>query len=93
MILFLFSVAFFTKVMVDGKITKLSGEPLIWINTAILIYYTGNFFHHSLYNLRLRASIDIAILSQKLFSVLNILFYLIIAIGFLKAKTKPVKIR
>lgn len=86
LIIFLLSVTFFTKVMVEAKITKLSQEPLIWINIAILIYYTGNFFHHSLYNLRLNASIDVAILAAKLFSVLNILFYLIIAIGFLKVK-------
>jgi hypothetical protein len=92
MILFLFSVAFFTRVMVEAKITKLAQEPLIWINTAILIYYTANFFYYSLYNLRLKASIDIAILAAKLFVVFNILFYLIIAIGFLKTKKiKPVK--
>ena len=74
MILFLFSVAFFTKVMVDAKITKLSAEPIIWINTAILVSYTGNFFYHSLYNLRLSASLEISILAIKLFSGLNILF-------------------
>jgi hypothetical protein len=93
LIIFLFSVVYFTKVMVEAKITKLSQEPLIWINTAILIYYTGNFFFHSLYNFRLNASLDIAILAAKLFSVFNILFYLIIGIGFFKVtKTKPVKI-
>lgn len=92
LIIFLFSVAYFTKVMVEAKITKLSHEPLIWINTAILIYYTGNFFYHSLYNLRLNASLDMVILAAKLFSVFNILFYLIIGIGFLIAiKTKPQK--
>jgi len=86
MILFLFSVAFFTKVMSEAKITKLSDDPLIWINIAILIYYTGNFFHHSLYNLRLMASVDVAVLAAKIFSLLNIIFYFIITIGFLKAK-------
>jgi hypothetical protein len=93
LIIFLFAVAYFTKVMVEAKITKLSHEPLIWINTAILIYYTGNFFYHSLYNLRLQASLEMAILAVKVFAVFNILFYLIIGIGFLKVvKTKPTKI-
>jgi len=86
MIMFLFSVAFFTKVMVEAEIRKLSEEPLIWINTAVLIYYATNFFYHSLYNIRLNASLDIAVLSVLIFSGLNILFYLIIIIGFIKAK-------
>jgi hypothetical protein len=86
MILFLFSVAFFTKVMVEAKILRLSEEPLIWINTAVLIYYAANFFYHSLFNVRLNASLEIALLSVKIFAGLNILFYLIIIIGFLKAK-------
>jgi hypothetical protein len=92
MIVFIFSIAFFSKVMVEAKISKLAGEPLIWINTAILIYFTGNFFYYSLYNYRLKASFDIAMLAAKFFGVLNILFYLIIAIGFLKVKKKPAKI-
>lgn len=86
MLLFLFSVAFFTKIMVEAKINNLSREPLVWINTAILIYYTGNFFYHSLYNLRVTASMEVFLFAAKFFSGLNILFYLIIAIGFLKVK-------
>jgi len=92
-IIFLFSIVYFTKVMIEGKIVKLAEEPLIWINSAILMYYTGSFFYHALYNLRISASLDIAILALKMFSVLNILFYLIIAIGFLKVKKiKPTKV-
>ena len=34
LIIFLFSVAFFVKVMVDANIIKLSAEPLIWVNTG-----------------------------------------------------------
>jgi hypothetical protein len=88
MLLFLFSVAFFTKIMVEAKIKNLSKEPLIWINTAILIYYTGNFFYYSLYNLRITASMEVFLFAAKFFSGLNILFYLIIAIGFLKVKSE-----
>ena len=93
MILFLFSVAFFTKIMVEAKIQKLSKEPLIWINTAILIYYTGNFFYYSLYNLRINSSLEIFLFSAKLFSVLNMIFYLIIIIGFLIVKREPAFLR
>lgn len=86
MIIFLFSVAWFTKIMAEGKIVKLSNDPIVWINSAILIYYTGSFFYHSFYNLIVKASLDVAILVTKMFIVLNLFFYLIIAIGFLKVK-------
>ena len=86
MLLFIFSVVYFTKIMVEAKIRNLSNEPLIWINTANLIYYTGNFFYYSLYNLRITSSMEIFLFSAQLFSALNILFYAIISIGFLKVK-------
>lgn len=85
-IIFLFSITWFTKIMIEARIEKLADEPLVWINSAILIYYTGNFFYFSLYNLIVNASLDVAILVAKLFTVLNLFFYLIIAIGFLKVK-------
>lgn len=83
LILFLFSVAYFIKVMIDANIKKLSAEPLIWINTAFLVYYTVGFFYHSLYNLRTTASMDVAVFAIKLFAVLNLTFYLIISIAFI----------
>jgi hypothetical protein len=89
-IIFLFSIAYFTKIMVEAKLVKLSKEPLVWINTAFLIYYTGNFFYHSLYNLRIKASIDVAFLALILFSILNLLFYLILAVTFTMTKRSVV---
>jgi hypothetical protein len=93
MLLFLFAVALFTKIMIEAKITKLSAEPIVWINTAILIYYTGNFFYHSLFNLRITASMEMFLFSTKLFSVLNMLFYLTIAVGFIIVKRKQPMIK
>jgi hypothetical protein len=77
--------------MVEAKITKLSSEPLVWINSAILIYYAGNFFYHTLFNLRLLASMEIALVAIKLFGILNLILYLIITIGFLIINKKPAK--
>ena len=89
LIIFLFSVVFFVKVMVDANIKKLSAEPLIWINTAFLIYYTFGFFYHSLYNLRATASLEVALFAIKFFAILNLSFYLTISIAFiLSAKLK-----
>ncbi len=86
MILFLFSVTFFIKVMAEAKILKLSREPLIWINSAILIYYTGNFIFYGLLNYANNHSREFAVLTVIFFSYVNILFYLLIAIGFYKVK-------
>jgi hypothetical protein len=83
LIVFLLSVAYFVKVMVEAKIKKLSVEPVIWINSAFLIYYTVGFFYHSLYNLRTTASMEVALFAIKFFSSLNLLFYLIISIAFI----------
>ena len=80
---FLLSVAFFIKVMVEARIEKLAGEPLIWINSAFLIYYTVGFFYHSLYNLRTTASMEVAYFALYLFSFLNLIFYLLITVGFI----------
>jgi hypothetical protein len=93
LIIFLFSVAFFTKIMVEAKITKLSSEPLIWLNSVLLIYFAGNFFYYTLYNLRLLASMEVALLAIKLFGILNLMLYLIITISFLLVIKKPDKQR
>ena len=83
LIVFIFSVTFFIKVMTEAKIEKLSREPLIWINTAVLIYYSFNFFYFSLYNLRVIVSIELAKMAAGFFGVFNLLFYSIIILGFL----------
>ena len=91
LIIFLFSVVFFTKIMVEAKIIKLSAEPLVWINSVLLFYYAGNFFYYTLYNLRMLASMDIAIIAVKLFGVINLILYVVISISFLMVNKKTIK--
>ena len=85
LILFLFSVVFFTKVMAEAKIDKLSSNPYIWINSGILFYYSIGFFNHSLFNLRFKASIDLVYFAANTYSLVNQFFYIIIIIGFILA--------
>lgn len=92
-LLFMFSVAFFIKVMVEAKITNLAREPLIWINTAFLVYYAVNFFYHSLYNLRVDASKEVTQIAIHFFFIMNLLFYFLITIAFLKCRKNSVKKR
>jgi hypothetical protein len=80
-----FSILYFHKVMVEAKIVHLSKEPLIWINAAILVYYTGSLFYYILFNLFLDQLIDFFFTTMRYyFPALNALFYVLIAVGFWK---------
>lgn len=82
------AIIYFYKLMLEAKIVKLADEPLVWINTAILIYYTGNLFFFILFNLILEYSREFSKVTVYYFSGLNALFYILIAVGFLKVKKK-----
>jgi hypothetical protein len=79
------SIIFFHKIMLEAKITSLWSEPLIWINFAILIYYAGGLSFSLILNLALLQSMEFAKLISRSFYALNIIFYLLITVGFLKA--------
>ncbi|QGY42865.1 hypothetical protein GM418_04100 [Maribellus comscasis] len=90
-LIILLSIMYFYKVMMEAKIVKLADEPSIWINTAILIYYTGNLFFYILFNNILEVSREFSKITVYYYSALMALFYILIAVGFLKArKRKPV---
>jgi hypothetical protein len=90
LILVVFSILLFSKIMKEGKIKILSQSSVIWINTAVLIYYAGSFFFFTLFNLILKYSAHFIYVSLYLFKVLHVLFYLSLAIGLWKAGTnKP----
>jgi hypothetical protein len=87
MLFLLASIVFFYKTMIEAKIKNLCNEPLVWFNSAILIYYAGSLFYSVLFNLILEYSIEFSRLIVLYFAVLNALFYLFIAIGFIKIPT------
>ena len=96
LILIGFSVLQFAKIMVEGKIKKLTDEPAVWINSGILVYYTSNFFFYILYNIFLENSVEFLKQTIFVFNIFNLIFYILISIGFWKAKKnsgiiKPVK--
>ncbi len=74
--------------MVEAQIKKLANEPLIWINTAILIYFSANLFFYALFNLILEYSVKFSRITVIYLSVVNGVFYVLIAIGFLKARVQ-----
>lgn len=77
-----FAIIYYHKTMVEAEVTSLSKEPLVWINTAMLIYYTGNLFYNVLFNLFLDYSHEFLRSIGIYFFVLNALFYILIAVGF-----------
>ncbi len=83
-VMVIFSVLYFHKIMVEAKIKKLSKEPMIWINTAMLVYFSGNFFFHILFPVVLANSEEFARRIIYFYWSSNILFYLILTVGFYK---------
>jgi hypothetical protein len=86
LILIGFSILLFAKIMAEGKIKKLTDEPAVWINSGFLIYYTANFFFYILYNIVLSISVEFLKQTIFVFNIFNIAFYILITIGFWKAK-------
>jgi hypothetical protein len=92
LILVVFSILLFSKIMKEGRIKILSQSSVIWINTAVLIFYAGSFFFFTLFNLILKYSTHFIYISLYLFKALYVLFYLALTIGFWKAGTKQASI-
>lgn len=86
LILIGFSVLLFAKIMAEGKIKKLKDSPIVWLNTAVLVYYTSNFFYYMLFNILSEYFMELHTQTILIFRVFNIFFYVLTAIGFWKAK-------
>ncbi len=85
LILVTFAVFLFASILREGKIKKLSDSSLIWINSAVLLYFSGNFFFYTLYNFILNYSSEFLFRVLDFFRILNAVFYILIAIGLWKA--------
>lgn len=88
LILIAFSLALFHKIMKEARVKKLFSEPIIWINGAILMYYSANFFFYSLLNLLVAESMEAARVATRIYVGSNILLYALLSIAFLKARKK-----
>lgn len=81
---------YFYRVMVEADIISLWDEPTIWINGALLIYYSGNLFFTVLFNLILEYSREYSKLTVFSFSLIVALFYVLVTIGFWKGGRRSV---
>jgi len=87
-----FSLLYFIKIMDEAKIQNLWKEPAIYINVAVLIYYSGNLFFSLMFNLILEYSTEFSRLTVISFSILNAIFYVLIALGFWHVKASDKKL-
>jgi len=87
-ILAIFAILLFSRITSEAKIQKLYKEPLVWINTAILIYYSGNFFFYILFNYSVGYSLQFARLTVSFNSVLNLLIYIVLGFVFVMIPEK-----
>lgn len=85
-VLCVFSVLLFSKIMSEAKIKKLGAEPLVWINLGILFYHAANFFFYILFNYTLSISNEFARGTVYFNWMVGILFYILIIIGFILTK-------
>lgn len=85
LLLITFAIFLFANILRESKIRVLSASSLIWINSAVLLYYSGNFFFYTLYNFILSYSNEFLFRTLDFFRILNAIFYILIAIGLWKA--------
>lgn len=86
--LIVFSILLYAKIMKEAKIEKLSSAPVIWINSAILVFYTSHFFYLILFNLILDYSFEFSKITIQFKTLINAVFYQIFTVAFIKTKSK-----
>ncbi|HET6991513.1 MAG TPA: hypothetical protein VFJ43_09330 [Bacteroidia bacterium] len=82
----LYSTAFFYLLLRNPVSVNVLATPLFWLNTAILIYFSGSLFLFIFSNYLELHSPKIYFELWGIHSILNILFYSLISIGFWKTK-------
>lgn len=88
LILVVFSVVLFSKIMLETKYRKLWTEPIIWLNLAVLFYFSGNFFFNILFNIILEYSIEFSRLTVRYYNISSVIFYLLITTSFILSKNR-----
>ena len=81
-LLVLFSIIYFYRVMDEGKISKMFTEPMIWVNSSVLIIYSTIFFYNILANLISKESRETALFLTNIYMSAIALFYILVAIAF-----------
>jgi len=81
-VLVVFPLIYFYRIMIESKLRKLTAEPMVWINSAILLFFASIFFYNLLFPIALRSSLQLAKLMSNINRMSVAVFYLIIAYSF-----------
>lgn len=82
LILVAFSLLYFYCIMIESRIGKLTAEPMIWINSAILFFFATLLFYNMLITPALHRSIKLARKIGYINRLSVVIFYLVIAYSF-----------
>ena len=90
-ILVVFSLIYFYKLMNELDKSKLSVEPMVWVNASVLILCSVIFFYNILFNKLLEYSREAISIVSDIMGCFISLFYITIAISFWKAGNQKVE--
>ena len=88
LVLIILSMLWFIKIFQEMKIVKLSEHPMFYINSGVLLYFAGNFFIFTYYNLVVNQNQELMSNIWNIHSVLNIVFNILLAIAIWKMRVK-----
>lgn len=74
--------------MIEHRIHKLAEEPMVWINTAVLLFFASILFYNILFSQALNISLSFLRLIAFINLYLIAVFYLLIAFVFWKEGRK-----
>lgn len=76
------ALAYYFQLAREMKVLQLEKEPMFWISTASIIYFSGSFFIHMYSNYMLYYSVYLGIKIWFIHAIFFILFHLLVSMAF-----------
>lgn len=85
----IFALLYYYAVMREMKILRLEDEPLFWINTGFMLYFSGGTLLFFFSNVILSFAYSLNMYIWALHASFSVILYLFLAIGIWKVPIKP----
>ena len=86
----IFALLCFYKILSEMKIKRLDQEPVFWINTGFLLYYSGGVLLFAFSNYLLKFNKPINMYVWALHALFSTLLYVFIAVGLWKTRVRSI---
>ncbi len=86
LILISFSITVFYRIVKEARILKLEESPVFWINSAVLLYFSGNLFLFTFSNYVLTMTQGTGMQVWVFHSLFQNIYYTLITVGLWKAR-------